>query len=391
MEKDKKNRFESNKTYFTICIYALFVIAIGALIVYAIMNWPATIKSIQKFISTMAPFLVAFFIAFLLNPIVVNLDSFLQKKIFQEKAPRLRKGLAILISYLFVLTLITIALVYVSPQLSSSIQDITINRLPSMYTFIYDYFNNLETHYPNLDLELIKEKINEQIPQMISYGTNLLSNVFPVLINISFSIVKIIINVILSIVISCYLLTDQKLLSKNAKKLTYALFSKNKANYLCETAKECSHIFSSFIVGKTIDSLIIGFLCFILMSIFRFDYAVLISVIVGITNMIPYFGPFIGAIPGILIYLFVSPVQAVLFGILILVLQQFDGLYLGPKILGGSTGLKPLWVIFAITLGGAYFGPIGMFLGVPVVAVFSYLLNSFIQRRLKDKDLENME
>lgn len=389
-DNDKKNRFESNKKYFTICIYALFVIAIGAFIVYAIMNGKETRQSINKLILTLAPFLIAFFIAFLLNPIVKSIDHLLKNKIFKDRYPRLRNGLAIFFSYLLVLGLIVITLFYVSPQLGTSIEDIAINRLPGMYTAVYDYINNLERHHPDLDLNYVSEQIAALFPQLISYGTNLVGNLLPVLLNISVSIVKILINLVLSIVISCYLLTGQKLLSRNLKRLTYALLSKNTADNLCKTAKECNHIFSSFIVGKTIDSLIIGFLCFFLMSIFQFDYAVLLSVIVGVTNMIPYFGPFIGAIPGILIYLFIDPVRAVFFGLLILVLQQFDGLYLGPKILGDSTGLKPLWVIFAITVGGAYFGPLGMFLGVPVVAVISYLLNTFITHRLRDKKLEDL-
>ena len=124
------------------------------------------------------------------------------------------------------------------------------------------------------------------------------------------------------------------------------------------------------------------------LSILRLDYAVLVSVIVGITNMIPYFGPFIGAVPGILLYLCIRPLDAVIFAIMILVLQQFDGWILGPKILGDSTGLSPLWVIFGITIGGAYGGVIGMFLGVPLVAVVAYLLNQAVQSVLKKKRLD---
>ena len=127
---------------------------------------------------------------------------------------------------------------------------------------------------------------------------------------------------------------------------------------------------------------------YILMTIFRFPYAVLLSVIVGVTNMIPYFGPFIGAVPGVVLYLCIDPVQAVLFGFMIFVLQQFDGWFLGPKILGNSTGLTPLWVIFAITVGGSYFGVLGMFLGVPVVAVIAHLCSKWLDRRLKKRDIK---
>ena len=156
---------------------------------------------------------------------------------------------------------------------------------------------------------------------------------------------------------------------------------------------KCNHIFNGFLFGKAVDSLIIGILCFIAMSILQLPYSLLLSVIVGITNMIPYFGPIIGAIPGFVIYLFIDPKLSLFFAIMILILQQFDGLYLGPKILGDLTGIKPLWVIFGIVIGGAYFGAVGMFLGVPTVAVFMYLADLFIESKLKKKkiDLSDMK
>ena len=151
---------------------------------------------------------------------------------------------------------------------------------------------------------------------------------------------------------------------------------------------QCNHIFNGFLFGKVIDSLIIGLLCLIAMTILRLPFALLLSVIVCITNLIPYFGPIFGAIPGVLIYLFMDPKLSLVFAIMILILQQFDGLYLGPKILGDLTGIKPLWVIFGITVGGAYFGVIGMFLGVPTVAVFMYLVDLFMEKKLQKKKLQ---
>ena len=149
------------------------------------------------------------------------------------------------------------------------------------------------------------------------------------------------------------------------------------------------------IIGKALDSLIIGIICFVLMCILKLQYALLISIVVGITNMIPYFGPFIGAIPGLIILLIILPKTALIFLILILLLQQFDGTILGPKILGDSTGLSPIWIIFAITVGGATGGVIGMFLGVPITAVLVYLMNHIFDYMLYKKhlrsDLTNVE
>jgi predicted PurR-regulated permease PerM len=162
---------------------------------------------------------------------------------------------------------------------------------------------------------------------------------------------------------------------------------KKTADTTRKVLRESASIFSSFIIGKVVDSLIIGIICFICMTIFRFPYALLISVAVGVTNIIPYFGPYIGGVIGGIIILIVNPVKVIFFAIMILVIQQFDGLYLGPKILGEKTGLRPLWVIFSIIVGGKLFGVIGMFLGVPCVAVISYILNLIIEYLLKKKNI----
>ena len=174
------------------------------------------------------------------------------------------------------------------------------------------------------------------------------------------------------------IILDKKILAKNSCRILYAIMSKNKTLALVKTVKECNNIFYNFVMGKALDSSIIFVITFIAMSIFKLKFTLLISVFVGITNMIPYFGPFIGAIPGIIILLIVNPVHAIIFTIEIIIIQQFDGLYLGPKILGDSCGIKPLWVIFGITIGGAYGGPFGMFVGVPLTAIIAHLINKLI-------------
>ncbi|MDY3774036.1 MAG: AI-2E family transporter, partial [Eubacterium sp.] len=161
--------------------------------------------------------------------------------------------------------------------------------------------------------------------------------------------------------------------------------------YIWNTFCQCNHIFNGFLYGKSVDSLIIGILSLIAMSIMGLPYALLLSVIVGVTNMIPYFGPFMGAIPGVIIYLVIEPKYVIIYVIMILVLQQFDGLYLGPKILGDLTGIKPLWVIFGITVGGAYFGVLGMFLGVPVVAVIMHIINVIMETKMKKRMLKDIQ
>lgn len=380
------HKFQTNRNYFIISVYAIAVIAIGAIIISLIANFSYTILAVKQILEVLTPFIIAFFIAYILNPIVIAIDNRFLLKTLKIKHNTVRKVLSILLSYLIVIGIIAISLIYIIPELLTTLSELsgTITHISEKATY---YIQNLEETFPYIDFTVIEDKITEAIPDIISYGTNLLSNVFPTLINISVSIIRVIINLLLSIVISCYMLSDKKTLKKNVKRVIYCFVSEQKANIIFTNAKECNSIFNRFIVGKTIDSLIIGVICYILMNILHLNYAILLSVIVGITNMIPYFGPFIGAIPGVLLFLAIDPIKALIFAIMILVLQQFDGLYLGPKILGESTGLKPLWVIFGITVGGAYMGVIGMFLGVPITAVIAYLLDKAISHRLENRNI----
>ena len=194
-------------------------------------------------------------------------------------------------------------------------------------------------------------------------------------------------NFLIAMIVSVYMLYGKKSLKRMLKIVMYSFIPKRQIQTVKEILLECNNIFSKYLVSKMIDSFIIGVLCAILMVFLRLPYVSLISVIVGITNMIPYFGPFIGAIPGIVIILCINPIQALVFAVMILCLQQFDGLILGPKLLGDSTGMKPLWIIFAITIGGKFFGVIGMFLGVPVVAALAYLAERYMRHRLAKKHL----
>ena len=392
---DKQNKlarnsnytFESNKKYFTICIYALAVITLAAFIIFAIVNLQQTTAAIRRFFSILSPFLVAFFIAYILNPVVVSVNRFLHQ-LLRIKNQKVTGGIAIAFTYLLFLSLITVTLFYIIPELGDSINELTNTVNPLIRKFTV-WCENLKLEYPDLEfLGDLEDKLTQALASALSYLTNFVANLLPTLINISISIVKVVINLFLSIVISIYMLNDKKMISTNIKRLLYAYFKQDSVTDFIITTKECSSIYSSFVIGKTIDSLIIGLICFILMTILRLPYSVLLSIIVAITNMIPYFGPFIGAVPGVLLYLIIDPIKALIFCIMILALQQFDGLYLGPKILGNSTGLKPIWVIFAITVGGAYAGALGMFLGVPTVGAIAYLLNKSISKHLARKNIK---
>lgn len=386
MNDMKNNKFESNKKYFTICIYALFVILLGTLIIKAIIDWDHLKDSIHQFINILSPFLIGAFIAYLINPFVKRLD-FLLQKIFHEKLPKVRKFLSIFISYLIVGGIIVIVMFRILPQIVKSLTDL-ISLIPGLYTELLNFLDTFEENYPDFDFQFINQLLESAGPDLINYLKDLATNMLPLIYTTSVSVIRWILNILIAIIASTYMLSDKKILGRNFKRLVYAIVKKARADEFINTLRECDHIFGGFIIGKTIDSTIIGALCFVFMTLLKIPYTLLISVIVGVTNMIPYFGPFIGAIPGIFILLLIDPVKALIFAILILALQQFDGLILGPKILGDSTGLKPLWIIFAITIGGYLAGPFGMFFGVPITAVISFLSKRWIDKRLKAKEID---
>ncbi len=204
------------------------------------------------------------------------------------------------------------------------------------------------------------------------------------------NIASVLLNVILGIVISIYILFDKEEIGEKSKKIVYAIFPKKVSYSLIQFFKEANYTFEKFFVGKMIDSTIIGIIFFVGATLLKAPFAMLLSIIIGITNMIPFFGPFIGGIPVVFITLMfdiTNPLKSIWISIFILLLQQFDGNILGPKILGDSIGIKPIGIIFSIIVGGALFGPAGMFFGVPIFAVIFSTFNRFIDKKYE----KNME
>ncbi len=385
----RKNRFQPNSRYFTIVIYGLMFVLGTILLVRIVGSFNNTVKLLGQALQVIAPFLVGAFIAFILYPLVRFFYRNLFKNTLHMKSDKLSKWLSILVTYVIAIGVIAILMVFILPQLYTSITDI-VDRLPVWYNNLTTMVDNFENRHADLgfiDYNLINEHLTSLYPKIISYLTDTLANLLPYVVNTSMAIVKGIVNLIISIMVSVYMISDHKNIFYQFKKLLYAVFPKQAADTARTICRESTNIFLKFMYGKAIDSVIIGIICFVCMNIFKFPYTVLISVIVGITNMIPYFGPYIGGVLGGIIIVIVNPVQVIFFAVMILVIQQFDGLFLGPKILGDSTGLKPLWVIFAIVVGGAMFGVLGMFLGVPTMAVICYILNIVVEHFLKKRNI----
>ena len=385
----RKNRFQPNSRYFTIVIYGLMFVLGTILLVRIVGSFNNTVKLLGQALQVIAPFLVGAFIAFILYPLVRFFYRNLFKNTLHMKSDKLSKWLSILVTYVIAIGVIAILMVFILPQLYTSITDI-VDRLPVWYNNLTTMVDNFENRHADLgfiDYNLINEHLTSLYPKIISYLTDTLANLLPYVVNTSMTIVKGVVNLIISIMVSVYMISDHKNIFYQFKKLLYAVFPKQAADTARTICRESTNIFLKFMYGKAIDSVIIGIICFVCMNIFKFPYTVLISVIVGITNMIPYFGPYIGGVLGGIIIVIVNPVQVIFFAVMILVIQQFDGLFLGPKILGDSTGLKPLWVIFAIVVGGAMFGVLGMFLGVPTMAVICYILNIVVEHFLKKRNI----
>lgn len=384
---EKKNKcLEILKTLVSNMWYIVALVAIIAIIFLMIANWGVVLAIIGKFLTILMPFILGFFFACFINPLVKRVHSLLNR-MKPGKGAKIKKAFSVIISYVVVIGVITVLLIYIIPQIKASIGELG-NTIQDGYQYMITHQKELNEKIPFIGLgggiEYIKEFAYKKI---MSNG----SEIIPYVYHVSSSLLTTSYNVLMGLVISIYIILDMKKLKRSARKVVYALSPKKKEQEVWETMKQCSHIFNGFLIGKMIDSLIIGILCLIAMSILKLPYALLLSLIVCITNMIPYFGPIIGAIPGVMIYLFIDIRYAFIFALMILILQQFDGLYLGPKILGDQTGIKPLWVIFGITVGGAYFGVMGMFLGVPVVAVIMYLLQLFLDKKLKKKNISTFD
>lgn len=381
MKKNNKYR-NALKSFVSNVGYVVILVTLCTIAVALIWNWRNTLAVLERFISVIMPFIVGFFLAYLLMPLV-NFFQKLLNRIKPERWKGVKRGVSIAISYLIVVGLLTVLVVYIFPQIRDSGRELG-QTIKKGYQYAVTHEAEINSRIPFIQIgEIIEYIRNNLLSGLVNYRADILPYVY----QLSSSVFSMVYDIFFGVVISIYIVWDSAHLVQSLKKVVYALVPKRRAEGAWRTILKCNHIFTGFLFGKTIDSLIIGVICLIAMSILQFPFALLISVIVCITNMIPYFGPFIGAIPGVLIYLFIDPKLSLLFAIMVLVLQQFDGLYLGPKILGDLTGIKPLWVIFGITVGGAYFGVIGMFLGVPATAVLMYLVNLFLEKKLRKKEI----
>jgi len=352
-----------------------------AVLVYFQQIWSA----FSAVISVTTPFFVGAALAFLQLPIVRKVELFFSKTIMRRKVrKRLSRALATTLSLLTILAFVTVFLVILLPQIITSIQSV----IGYITQFIRSNVSTLSSLMVKLDFLAVEgEEIVIAWENILAQASNYITVVLDNVMAISSGIYQTIFQLFIGLITSFYLLMDKERFCAQSKKICYALMKKETCESLIFWTRRASSIFSGFIAGKILDSLIIGVICYIVMLICRMEYSLLISVIVGITNVIPFFGPFIGAIPSILILLIVNPYNALGFAVFILVLQQLDGNVIGPLILGDYVGISPLWIMISIVIGGGLFGFTGMLLSVPVFALIFAIFRAMIETKLKRRNL----
>ena len=382
-----------NTKYNTIAVYSIIVFSVCIMIILLAFRLNEFINLARKILSAIAPVVWGFIIAYLTSPIVTRTEGILNKRVFKKKShARINRTLSILISSIITLSAIITLIALAVPEIIESLSAL-FNNMPEYLNSLYDsviaFFNKnpdisstmsgwFENQFENIE-KMVLEWVTNLKPIFEKYLILLKDGVLNFLVGVK--------DFLLGYIVSIYLLYSKEHFILQFKKLTYAMLPKKVYDVLMVKGTHANKIFSDFIVGKAVDSLIIGMLCFIILVIFQIPNAMLISFIVGITNMIPFFGPFIGAIPSALLVLLTSPGKTLLFIIIILVLQQFDGNILGPKILGNKLNLPTFWIIFSIFFFGNLFGFIGMLAGVPVFAVIYTHTKEFIEERIRIKNL----
>ena len=390
-------RFNWDKRYLYWGVTAFCVIAAALLFYFAVGNITVFGNAVSRLVSILAPFIWGLVICYLLSPLMRSVENRLflplARKLYRKNKKNDGRRFARALTVVFceiVLILVLVALVYlIIPQMLSSVQTLISNS--GVYVDnLSKWADGLFENYPVLDDYLggFLDNFNTNLGNWLE--TKLLPRVGSVVTSVTsgvYGVAKSIYNLIIGIIVSIYLLSDKEGFVAAVKRMTYSVFSVETADRLRSGLNFVDRTFMSFLNGKLLDSLIIGIICYIVCSILKMPYTLLVSVIVGVTNIIPFFGPLIGAVPSALIILMVDPTKCLIFIIFVIILQQIDGNIIGPRILGNSTGITGFWVMFSIILGGGLFGFWGLLLGVPVFVVIYSLVTNLIVKKLKRNDL----
>ena len=384
-----------NDIYFKWGLTAVAVIVIALVISLIFSKLGPIATAISTIISTVSSVLYGVVMAFLMAPVYDRIGIWVGEILSSlfpkwKKSDKYAKMIATLACLVILILVVFTLIMMIIPELVNSITNV-ISYAPSGAENLEAWLKDLLNKNPNLEKLIIGNylDISERLSDIAT--TTVLPNVNTYIKNLSSGVINalgVVVNIIIGLMVMMYLLNMKTTLASQAKKIVYAVAGVKIGNEIVTEARYIKNMFEKFIVGKIIDSIIIGIINYVFMAIIHMPYALLISVVVGVTNVIPFFGPFIGAIPSIILLLLISPVTALQFAVWILVLQQVDGNIIGPKILGQTTGLPSFWVLFSILLFGGLFGIVGMIIAVPTWAIIYRTISRLSEHFLKKKGLE---
>lgn len=338
-------------------------------------------KIFGSLLSILFPFLLGIGIAFVLN----NPEKWIENKLLDQFPMKnsSKRVLATTLSFVLAIGFLILFFSIIIPNTIDSLRQFSKNFTEyseTLISYVRDFAYRLNINEKQVEEMLVKLDVTKRI-------TSALTESIPKIASYSYSFVKGFVNLILAFVSGFYILLDRDKLVKGVKRLNYSVFDKQFANYLTIWTNDAKTVFEQYIVGNLIDSFIVGVICYVGALILKLPYASMIALIIGVTNVIPVFGPFLGAIPVIIILILINPISALIFAVFIFILQQCDGNIIKPIVLGDKLGMSGFWILFSVTIGGALFGIPGMFLGVPIFALIYASLHDYIQLRLKDKKI----
>ncbi|EOU1468807.1 AI-2E family transporter [Clostridium perfringens] len=356
------------------------------LLILFFINIKDIMNFLYKFLGIIKPFIWGIAIAFILNiPVKLIEKNLGNSKFFKG----MKRSFSITLTFLFFILAITLFILFVIPQLLSSISTL-MNSIPE-YLSQFEKFLEVNAINNSQSQVMMQNIINELLnmwKEILKVTSQIVGTSLGYLLDFTLGITYGVINFFLSLILAIYMLASKEILISQLKLIIYAFVSKNKADRIIELGKMCNEMFSKFILGQCTEALVIGVLCFIGMIILKMPYALLISVVIGVTALIPVFGAFLGTIPSAFIILIMDPIKALWFIIFIIVLQQLEGNLIYPRVVGSSIGLSALWVMFAMIVGGSLFGIIGMLIGIPIFGVVFKILKRVANRKINEKGIE---
>lgn len=388
-------KFKKNDNYFAIAIYAFLVIAASIALIWVLTNFGTISSWVKGVVTAMLPFVYGFIIAYICNPIYKKLHKYVFKFVEKKKArPKLRKSLSVVLTYVIFIAIISLLLLAIIPNIVSNIRNLIVNiddYIADFNVWIDNVLEKLSKTIPSIKPDDIMGSIFDFLSPTAGEGVlgSILSFVLDNLLSIGTVFVNQIFYIIVGFILSIYFLLYKENIIAKLKRVLCAFLKEGGYRKVVDFGRYTDRTFGRYMLGAIVDSTLVGIIMFVILAIFKYPFAPLIAVTCGVTNIIPFFGPFIGAVPSALLILIATGdiFKVIIFAAIVLILQQVDGNLIAPHIHGASTGLTPIGVIAAVTFTSHVFGFVGMVIGVPLCAVVSYYISRYIEKNLKKKHL----